>query len=97
MKGLETIMGKLNSIFVFTYIECINTGYVAWVGKHAESDCVVVEMLYECGAVPFVRTNVPQALMASHLQTIFETRLILSTVVVVGNVQSRFWPHNQPL
>ncbi|RDB26908.1 Acetamidase [Hypsizygus marmoreus] len=38
-------------------------GYVAWVGKPAASDCVLVEILYECGAVPFVRTNVPQTLM----------------------------------
>ncbi|KAG6818672.1 hypothetical protein H0H93_002931 [Arthromyces matolae] len=38
-------------------------GYVSWVGKYAESDCVLVELLYECGAVPFVRTNVPQTLM----------------------------------
>ncbi|KAG6844020.1 hypothetical protein H0H87_010588 [Tephrocybe sp. NHM501043] len=38
-------------------------GYVSWVGKYANSDCVLVEILYECGAVPFVRTNVPQTLM----------------------------------
>lgn len=38
-------------------------GYVSWIGRYAKSDCVLVEMLYECGAVPFVRTNVPQTLM----------------------------------
>ncbi|KAG6879472.1 hypothetical protein C0992_002358 [Termitomyces sp. T32_za158] len=38
-------------------------GYVSWVGKTADSDSVLVELLYECGAVPFVRTNVPQTLM----------------------------------
>ena len=38
-------------------------GYAAWVGNYAEADCVLVEILYELGAVPFVRTNVPQTLM----------------------------------
>ncbi|KAF8158983.1 amidase signature domain-containing protein, partial [Mycena galopus ATCC 62051] len=37
--------------------------YVKWIGNYAEADCVLVEILYECGAVPFVRTNVPQTLM----------------------------------
>ncbi|KAH9850566.1 general amidase [Lenzites betulinus] len=38
-------------------------GYVGWVGRVADRDSVLVELLYECGAVPFVRTNVPQTLM----------------------------------
>ncbi|KZT10717.1 general amidase [Laetiporus sulphureus 93-53] len=38
-------------------------GYASWIGKYAENDAVLVEILYECGAVPFVRTNVPQTLM----------------------------------
>ncbi|KAF4583552.1 hypothetical protein EYR38_002304 [Pleurotus pulmonarius] len=38
-------------------------GYVGRIGQYAESDCVIVEMLYDLGAVPFVRTNVPQTLM----------------------------------
>lgn len=38
-------------------------GYVSWIGKYAERDAVLTELLYECGAVPFVRTNVPQTLM----------------------------------
>ncbi|KAF8812123.1 amidase [Phlegmacium glaucopus] len=38
-------------------------GYVSGVGKYAEKDSVIVEILYACGAVPFVRTNVPQTLM----------------------------------
>ena len=39
-------------------------GYVAWIGSKAEKDSVLVETLYGLGAVPFVRTNVPQTLMA---------------------------------
>ncbi|KAF8069193.1 general amidase [Lyophyllum atratum] len=38
-------------------------GYVSWVGKYAANDSVLVEILSECGAVLFVRTNVPQTLM----------------------------------
>ncbi|KDQ53028.1 hypothetical protein JAAARDRAFT_39744 [Jaapia argillacea MUCL 33604] len=37
-------------------------GYAAWIGKPAESDCVLVQILNELGAVPFIRTNVPQTL-----------------------------------
>ena len=40
-------------------------GYAGWIGRVAEVDSVLVEILYECGAVPFVRTNVPQTLQAS--------------------------------
>lgn len=38
-------------------------GYVSWIGKYAEKSAVLVDILEECGAVPFVRTNVPQTLM----------------------------------
>ncbi|KAJ3548818.1 hypothetical protein NM688_g5248 [Phlebia brevispora] len=38
-------------------------GYVSWIGKFAERNAVVVDILYDLGAVPFVRTNVPQTLM----------------------------------
>ncbi|KAG5352688.1 hypothetical protein C0989_001030 [Termitomyces sp. Mn162] len=64
MKGLETVMG-VSTPFV-SYQERTHfffEGYVSWVGKDADTDCVLVELLNECGAVPFVRTNVPQTLM----------------------------------
>ncbi|KAH7883625.1 general amidase [Phlebopus sp. FC_14] len=38
-------------------------GYVSWIGKYAEKNAVLVDILLECGAVPFVRTNIPQTLM----------------------------------
>lgn len=38
-------------------------GYVSWIGKYANEDAVLVQVLYDAGAVPFVRTNVPQTLM----------------------------------
>ncbi|KJA17602.1 hypothetical protein HYPSUDRAFT_46228 [Hypholoma sublateritium FD-334 SS-4] len=38
-------------------------GYVSGIGQYADRDSVIVEILYKCGAVPFVRTNVPQTLM----------------------------------
>jgi hypothetical protein len=62
MKGLETIMGKTSDALVPIKPNAA-LGYAKWIGNYAESDCVLVEILYECGAVPFVRTNVPQTLM----------------------------------
>lgn len=41
------------------------TGYAARIGQYAERDCVLVEILHRLGAVPFVKTNVPQTLMVS--------------------------------
>ncbi|KAG2134391.1 general amidase [Suillus bovinus] len=38
-------------------------GYVSWIGQYEEKNAVLVDILIECGAVPFVRTNVPQTLM----------------------------------
>lgn len=38
-------------------------GYASYVGKINEQDSVLVEIMYECGANPFVQTNVPQTLM----------------------------------
>lgn len=38
-------------------------GYVSWIGQYAEKNAVLVDILIECGAVLFVRTNIPQTLM----------------------------------
>ncbi|THH06919.1 hypothetical protein EW145_g3745 [Phellinidium pouzarii] len=38
-------------------------GYVSWIGDYATRDATLATILYEAGAVPFVRTNVPQTLM----------------------------------
>ncbi|KAG2159900.1 general amidase [Suillus bovinus] len=38
-------------------------GYVSWIGQYADKNAVLVDILIECGAVPFVRTNIPQTLM----------------------------------
>ena len=40
-----------------------DSGYVSWIGRVAERDAVLTEILTECGAVPYVRTNLPQTLM----------------------------------
>jgi len=40
-------------------------GYASWIGKYADKNAVLVDILLECGAVPFVRTNIPQTLMVS--------------------------------
>ncbi|OCH96192.1 general amidase [Obba rivulosa] len=38
-------------------------GYAAWIGKFATEDAALVQLLDECGAILYVRTNVPQTLM----------------------------------
>lgn len=38
------------------------SGYTSWIGNVSEHDAVLIEILYDAGAVPFVRTNVPQTL-----------------------------------
>ncbi|KAG1742229.1 general amidase [Suillus lakei] len=38
-------------------------GYISWIGRYAEKNAVLVDVLIECGAVPFVRTNLPQTVM----------------------------------
>jgi len=47
MKGLETIMGVfILSSHGIRFLP-IFVGYVAWIGEYADSDCVLVEILYE--------------------------------------------------
>ncbi|KAG2122712.1 general amidase [Suillus cothurnatus] len=38
-------------------------GYVSWIGRYTEKNAVLVGILIECGAVPFVRTNLPPTVM----------------------------------
>ncbi|PVF94556.1 amidase [Serendipita vermifera] len=38
-------------------------GYVSWVGRTADKNSVIVDLLEEAGAIPIARTNVPQTLM----------------------------------
>ncbi|KNZ75054.1 Acetamidase [Termitomyces sp. J132] len=38
-------------------------GYVSWVGRYAERNAVLVDVLEALGAVLFVKTNIPQTLM----------------------------------
>ncbi|KLO20289.1 general amidase [Schizopora paradoxa] len=38
-------------------------GYASWIGDYSDHDSVLVTLLYEAGANPFVRSNVPQTLM----------------------------------
>ncbi|CCM05066.1 uncharacterized protein FIBRA_07272 [Fibroporia radiculosa] len=38
-------------------------GYASWIGRHAKHNAPMVDILYECGAVPFVKTNLPQTLL----------------------------------
>ncbi|OTA63241.1 amidase [Hypoxylon sp. EC38] len=43
--------------------EDVNAGYVSWVGKISEEDVLIVQYLWEAGAIPYARTTQPQTLM----------------------------------
>jgi amidase len=45
----------------------LNAGFVSWVGRIGEDDALLLQILYNAGAVFYVRTTEPQALM--HLET----------------------------
>lgn len=62
VRPLHGLPVSLKDQFTMRGLETI-MGYAAWIGERAESDCVLVETLYQLGAVPFTRTNVPQTLM----------------------------------
>lgn len=47
------------------------SGYVSWIGKVAKRNASLTEILIECGAVLYVRTNVPQTLMVRFTSTFF--------------------------
>ncbi|EJD42747.1 amidase signature enzyme [Auricularia subglabra TFB-10046 SS5] len=53
IERLDTTMGKPLS----------KPSYTQWIGKPVLRNCTLVDLLLESGAVPFVRTNVPQTLM----------------------------------
>ncbi|QRV80629.1 amidase [Ceratobasidium sp. AG-Ba] len=53
---------SLKDQFRIKGLEIIN-GYVANIGDYATKNSVLVDVLNELGAVPFVRTNLPQTLM----------------------------------
>jgi Asp-tRNA(Asn)/Glu-tRNA(Gln) amidotransferase A subunit family amidase len=50
------------NFFVKDYDCCV--GLSKYLGNNKTKDCTVVSMLEELGAVPFVYTNVPQALLS---------------------------------
>lgn len=62
-------------------------GYVSWVGNVADRNATIVEILLDCGAVPFVRTNVPQTLMVRPSLHLPMTAFDLIYQIVGRNVQ----------
>ena len=84
IKGLETVMGQLFPSDVISGDQtCYIIGYVSWIGKYANSNSVLVDILLDAGAIPFVRTNVPQTLMVKcHTSLMVPTHL--NSQVVVG-------------
>ena len=45
----------------------LNAGFVSWVGRKAKEDAYILRILWDAGAVFYVRTTQPQSLM--HLET----------------------------
>ncbi|TCD71441.1 hypothetical protein EIP91_010147 [Steccherinum ochraceum] len=69
LKNTGSVLGPLHGLpislkdqFCMKGLETI-MGYASWIGQVSDVDSVIVEILYDLGAVPFVRTNVPQTLM----------------------------------
>jgi len=80
IKGLETTNDPLDQTNCNSVIMII--GYVSWIGQYAEKNAVLVDILIECGAVPFVRTNVPQTIMVSKHSSL--RWILLADVFSVG-------------
>ena len=53
---VSILTGRLN---LFPY----RTGYVSYIGRYASKNAVLADILESCGAVLYVKTNVPQTLM----------------------------------
>ncbi|KZV71564.1 amidase signature enzyme [Peniophora sp. CONT] len=53
LKDMFQVTGVDNSI-----------GFTTWINKPAEDDALIVKILKGAGAVPFVKTNIPQTLLA---------------------------------
>lgn len=64
-------------------------GYVSWIGDPAKRDATIISILYEAGAVPFVKTNLPQTLMVRRIAAIHKYVLIADLFVhsVARNLQ----------
>jgi amidase len=45
----------------------LNAGFISWIGKVSEADALILQILWNAGAVFYVRTTQPQSLM--HLET----------------------------
>lgn len=65
IKDLETTMGiGLHSgVRLNTPLKLESTGYATWVGNYAEDHAILVKLLLQAGAAPFVKTNLPQTIM----------------------------------
>lgn len=50
------------------YVECsltVTVGYISWTNKPAKANALAVDILIAAGAIPFVKTNCPQAMKVS--------------------------------
>lgn len=66
IKGIESTIGtyRIHNVII---VNSILVGYVSWIGKYAERNAVLADILESLGAVFYVKTNVPQTLMVRTL------------------------------
>lgn len=84
---METIMGAPSSSHHAhpDHSHTVPAGYAGWIGRISQIDSVLVEILYDAGAVPFVRTNVPQTLQV-RVQTATSLRVPCHDTVFLTNI-----------
>ncbi|VDC00957.1 unnamed protein product [Peniophora sp. CBMAI 1063] len=64
LKGpLHGVPVSLKDMFQVSGVDS-TIGYTSWINRPAKSDALLVRLLREAGAVQFVKTNVPQTLLA---------------------------------
>ena len=66
-------------------------GYVSWIGKVAERNASLTEILLECGAVLYVRTNVPQTLMVRFTPARLASPSPVIPIVVISGRRPTIW------
>ena len=86
LKKTGKVVGLPISLKDQLYIKGLETtmGYVSWVGKHADKNAVLVDILEECGVIPFVGTNVPQTLMVRWTCPALRTMMLIQILDLVA-------------
>ena len=63
VKCMDTTIGLSAHETLEVLLADIQPGYTSLVGRTAEQDRSIVELMLQAGAIPYVKTNVPQTLL----------------------------------